>query len=93
MSSSVADDPAFAHLRIFAADDDDDDRLFLEEAFTELGLSDRVEVLPDGQALIERLVQSGEPFVVPPLCLLDLRMPRLGRAANARGTSAACEAD
>jgi CheY-like chemotaxis protein len=68
-------------LMVLMADDDEDDRLFAQDAFEESGLPLNLDFVYDGEALVERLnrcLDSDEPnrTSLPDLILLDLNMPR-----------------
>ena len=56
------------------ADDDEDDRLFFEDAFSELKLKSRVSTYEDGQELMDYL--NSEDVLLPHILFLDLNMPR-----------------
>jgi CheY-like chemotaxis protein len=69
------------------ADDDEDDRLFVELAFQEMGIVHDLRFVEDGPDLLDYLYNEGD-FVDqemnprPNLILLDLNMPRIdGREA------------
>lgn len=69
---------------IFLADDDPDDRLMATEAAEELGLSELLVTVNDGQELLDALRRQIEArrHGAPMLVLLDLNMPRVdGREA------------
>jgi CheY-like chemotaxis protein len=68
-------------VRIVVADDDADDRMMIQDAFTESKLSNPVDFVEDGVQLLEYLRREGkythlanQPF--PGFILLDLNMPR-----------------
>lgn len=61
-------------LTVLIAEDDDDDYLFLEEAFRSGGDAIRVERARDGEELLRLLEEQGDS---PLLVLTDLSMPRL----------------
>jgi CheY-like chemotaxis protein len=68
-------------LVVLMADDDEDDRMFAQDAFEESGLPHNLDFVHDGEALIDRLnhcLDSDEPnrTSLPDLILLDLNMPR-----------------
>jgi CheY-like chemotaxis protein len=62
-------------IRILLADDDEDDRLFFKEAFDEIKIKTKVEMVNDGMELMEYLstLNSDE---LPHILFLDLNMPR-----------------
>lgn len=62
-----------AHTIILVAEDDPDDRLFVEEAFAENHFDGVLEFVGDGEQLLQRLKSTP---TVPALVLLDLNMPR-----------------
>ena len=59
-------------LRVLLADDDEDDRRFFEEAVSESVSNVRVSTVPDGEQLLEALLNMPE---LPHLVFLDLNMP------------------
>jgi two-component system response regulator len=65
---------------ILMADDDPDDRLLLQEAFQEAGLTAPLLFVEDGEELMDFLRRqgrhSGQDAPLPGLILLDLNMPR-----------------
>ena len=66
-------------LTILLADDDPDDRLLVKEAFEENYLLNPLEMVEDGEELMDYLYKRGkyaETAVRPSLILLDLNMPR-----------------
>lgn len=65
--------PSF--LRIHIADDDADDRLFLEEAIREQSASVRVSTSVSGDDLLHHLRQYAATSSLPDLLVLDLEMP------------------
>lgn len=62
------------YIHIILADDDEDDRLFFTDAFSELKMSTKVQTYNDGVALMDYLNQ--EDIVLPNVLFLDLNMPR-----------------
>jgi two-component system, response regulator len=79
---------ATATRRIVLADDDPDDRLIATEAFQESGVSNPLDLVEDGQDLLDYLLRQGRHQDRiggdPALILLDLNMPRMdGREALA----------
>lgn len=68
-------------LTILLADDDPDDRLMAEEALRESRLSNPLDLVEDGEELLDYLRRQGkyadlDPKSLPGLILLDLNMPR-----------------
>ncbi|MBC8153136.1 MAG: response regulator [Bacteroidetes bacterium] len=61
-------------MTILIADDDADDRMFLEEALHKNGYKHTIEFVEDGEELITRLKHPD--FPMPNLLMLDLNMPR-----------------
>jgi len=59
-------------MRIFLADDDEDDRTFFEEALNEIPLNTKVSSFSDGVELMAKLL-SEKPL--PDMIFLDLNMP------------------
>ena len=76
-------------ISILIADDDADDRMLIEDAFEENGISNQIHFVEDGEQLLAFLRREGgfadranEPL--PRLILLDLNMPKVdGRTALA----------
>ena len=72
-------------VRIVVAEDDEDDRILVEEAFAQIGVKNPVTYVGDGEALLDCLRGEGDFAESPPqpsLVLLDLNMPRMdGRTA------------
>lgn len=74
-------------MTILVADDDPDDRLLIDDAFAENGVTNPVHTVCDGEELMDYLHRRGrygqlknEPF--PGVVLLDLNMPKKdGRTA------------
>lgn len=68
-------------LKILIAEDDAEDRMFIQDAFSELQLSAYVSFLEDGEALL-RYLHGDPPYEDPNLhprpniILMDLNMPR-----------------
>src|SRR4051812_41478601 len=62
---------------VLYADDDDDDRLFMEEAITRLNDGFRLVEVKDGKEAIEKLQQLNEDNKTPCLIILDGNMPIL----------------
>jgi hypothetical protein len=58
---------------VLLADDDEDDRLFFSDAFKELKMNTIVNVVKDGQELIDHLLQADA--ILPHVLFLDLNMP------------------
>lgn len=61
-------------LHIMLADDDEDDRLFFQEAFEEVKINYRISTFNDGEQLMAHLNESSNPL--PDIVFLDLNMPR-----------------
>lgn len=61
-------------LTILIADDDPDDRMFLEEALLKNGFTHTIEFVEDGEQLMDFLRRPGQ--MLPNLLMLDLNMPR-----------------
>ncbi|MNE69045.1 Response regulator rcp1 [compost metagenome] len=59
---------------IFLADDDEDDRLFFEEALKEICIDAILTVAEDGDELMEILYRP--PVPLPDVIFLDLNMPK-----------------
>ncbi|MEM6282379.1 MAG: response regulator [Chloroflexota bacterium] len=68
-----------AYRRILIAEDDEDDRLLLSQAFKEINFTRPIETVNNGEELLA-VLRSGAPL--PALILLDLNMPvKNGREA------------
>ncbi|GAB4054142.1 response regulator [Spirosoma litoris] len=67
-------------MTILIADDDTDDRLFMDKALRQSGYTQNVQFVEDGEELMEYLRQEGryneENAPWPNLLILDLNMPR-----------------
>ena len=66
-------------ITILMADDDPDDRLLVKEAFKENSLINNLEMVEDGEELMDLLHRRGkftESNIIPGLILLDLNMPK-----------------
>lgn len=74
-------------IRILIADDDEDDRMLIEDAFAEARLSNPIDFVKDGEELMDYLHRRGDYESLngdshPGLILLDLNMPKKdGRTA------------
>lgn len=74
-------------VRILVADDDEDDRMLIADAFEESLLKNPVDFVKDGEELMQYLRQEGpyadmEGWTLPGIILLDLNMPKKdGRTA------------
>ncbi len=62
------------YIHIILADDDEDDRLFFTDAFSELKISTKVQTYNDGVELMNHL--NEDDVVLPNVLFLDLNMPR-----------------
>ena len=79
-----------APITILVADDDADDRMLIEDAFSESKLQNPLHFVEDGEQLLAYLKREGEysdmngqPY--PGVILLDLNMPKMdGRTALAK---------
>ncbi|MCK0159177.1 response regulator [Allomuricauda sp. F6463D] len=60
-------------LNIALADDDDDDRLFFQEAIEDISIRTKLSLLKDGQELMDYLNLPNA--ILPNLVFLDLNMP------------------
>ena len=70
-----------ANLGILLAEDDPDEVFFLEEAFSQIGMSGALRVVQDGEEALEYLQGHGvhadrRLYPLPSLILLDLTLPR-----------------
>ena len=68
------------NMTILIADDDIDDRLFMERALRQNGFTQAINFVEDGEDLMDYLRQSGrydaQQPAYPNLLILDLNMPR-----------------
>lgn len=62
------------YVKIALADDDEDDRLFFNDAFKELKMDTKVMTFNDGVFLMEYL--NSDAAILPNVLFLDLNMPR-----------------
>jgi two-component system response regulator len=68
-------------ISILIADDDPDDRMMIEEAFTENRIANKIDFVEDGEQLMAYLKREG-PYTelkdspYPGIVLLDLNMPK-----------------
>lgn len=62
------------YIHIILADDDEDDRLFFTDAFSELKMQTKVQTFFDGAALMDYL--NAEDSILPEILFLDLNMPK-----------------
>ena len=67
-------DPNKSYLNVLLADDDADDRMFFEEALSELPILTDVTTVSDGWQLMDWLTKV--PNALPDILFLDLNMPR-----------------
>src|SRR5437879_735829 len=63
-------------LHILLADDDEDDRTFFKDAIDEVKVKTNVEMVNDGQQLMDYLAKTDGSL--PDIIFLDLNMPRKG---------------
>lgn len=61
---------------LLVADDDEDDRLLIEEAFEECGFKGTILVASSGEDVLNKLTSVSREHL-PSLILLDLNMPRM----------------
>jgi CheY-like chemotaxis protein len=61
---------------IIMAEDDEDDRIFIDEAFNEIGYGAEIKKFLNGQALLKYLQQI-EPSLYPSLIILDNTLPMM----------------
>jgi CheY-like chemotaxis protein len=62
------------YIHIILADDDEDDRHFFTDAFSELKMSTKVQTFKDGVELLDYL--NAKDSILPQLLFLDLNMPK-----------------
>ncbi|WP_297982929.1 response regulator [uncultured Chryseobacterium sp.] len=62
------------YMHIILADDDEDDRLFFTDAFSELKMSTKVQTYKDGVELMNYL--NSDDALLPEILFLDLNMPK-----------------
>ncbi len=63
-----------APLHILLADDDKDDRFFFEKALQEISIATDINIVNDGEQLMDYLAKNAEN--IPDILFLDLNMPR-----------------
>lgn len=61
-------------MRILLAEDDEDDRLFFNDAINELKMNSRLTIFKDGRDLMDYL-EHPETTLLPHILFLDLNMP------------------
>lgn len=61
-------------MHIILADDDEDDRMFFTDAFSELKMSTKVQTYKDGVELMDYL--NSDEALMPEILFLDLNMPK-----------------
>jgi CheY-like chemotaxis protein len=66
---------------ILYAEDDENDQLFLQDAFEQAGISNPLRMVADGQEAIDYLTGTGpyadrQAYPLPGMIWLDLKMPR-----------------
>ncbi len=61
------------YIHIILADDDEDDRSFFKDAFSELKINTKVETFSDGVDLMDYL--NSDDAILPNVLFLDLNMP------------------
>ena len=62
------------YIHIILADDDEDDRLFFTDAFSELKINTKVNTFNDGVELMNYL--NSDDAILPQVLFLDLNMPK-----------------
>lgn len=62
------------YIHIILADDDEDDRLFFTDAFSELKINTKVNTFIDGVELMNYL--NSDDAILPQVLFLDLNMPK-----------------
>jgi two-component system response regulator len=67
---------------ILLVDDDEEDRMLIQEAFSEIGAADAVHFETNGEEALAYLEQNLE--TLPTLIILDLNMPRLNGTQTLR---------
>lgn len=63
-----------SQMRILLAEDDEDDRLFFNDAINELKMNSRLTIFKDGRDLMDYL-EHPETTLLPHILFLDLNMP------------------
>ncbi len=61
---------------ILIAEDDADDRLLLQTAFSEIGFNGKLQFVANGEALSDYLNTLNHEVEIPGVIILDLNMPR-----------------
>jgi CheY-like chemotaxis protein len=67
-------DSQYESLYILLADDDEDDRLFFKDAIEAVKVKTKLEMVNDGQQLMDYLNRDGA--ILPHVIFLDLNMPK-----------------
>jgi CheY-like chemotaxis protein len=70
------------NLTILIAEDSEDDALFLQRAFRKIGMKNAVQILTDGQEVLDYLRGEGKfqdrrQFPFPSVLFTDIKMPRV----------------
>src|SRR5581483_5502792 len=69
------------HATIMVVEDDPNDQVLIERAFRKIGVTDSVQIMPDGAEAIAYMKGEGkysdrEKFAYPTFVITDLKMPR-----------------
>lgn len=73
----MSDEQTERTVHILLADDDEDDRYLIQEAFRRQYPASRLSAVQDGEELLSFLGKQSPKTDMPDLILLDLNMPRL----------------
>ena len=65
-------------MTILMAEDDTEDQMMIKDAFAEAEVKCNIEIVPDGEALMDYLNRNGKysDVILPDIILLDLNMPK-----------------
>lgn len=81
MNPYLMQNPKAGSMLILIADDDADDRMFMEQALRQTGFSHTIRFVEDGEELLDYLYQhkayTPKTAPRPTLLILDLNMPRV----------------
>ncbi|BAV08554.1 Response regulator receiver domain-containing protein [Filimonas lacunae] len=71
-------------IKILLADDDKEDQLILSDAFEQIGITNVVHFVDNGEHALVQLEKCFEDDVLPRLIILDLNMPRMNGTQTLR---------
>jgi len=71
-------------IKILLADDDKEDQLILSDAFEQIGITNVVHFVDNGENALRHLEQCFQENALPQLIILDLNMPRMNGTQTLR---------